>query len=225
VFLVFKWRRITEQATIISVLISLAMIVVVPLLVPAIPTLSQIPALHALTKEQREVAPSTKKITVIPPTPLYFERIVKVRPDDPLSPKQGEGRFQFEVFLASWLGFDFSNFEPAQLLAYQYLFDSLLPFLLLFPLSFLTRENDPGRAERFYVKMRTRAEADPEKDAANLNYAYAHPLETEKRKLFHGSHWEFQRWRKEDYIAFPLSCLVALAILGIFSFVLTIGRK
>jgi len=228
ILLIFKWRRITEAATIIALLISMTVIVIVPLVGPAIPSLTCYPTLHVMTNEQRHIEENAKgsaKVTVLVSKPIFFERIVKVNPGDPNSPCRGEGRFNFELYLASLLGVNFRNFNAAQLLAFQYILDCFIPFFLLIGLSLLTRAEDPARTERFYVKMRTRTVPDSEEDNANLAYSYAHAAETEQRKLFPGSNWEFQRWRKLDYLAFGLACLIALGILLIFFFILTLGRK
>jgi hypothetical protein len=56
-------------------------------------------------------------------------------------------------------------------------------------------------------------------------HAHAHAPETEQCKLFPGSQWEFQRWRKLDCLAFASACLIALGLLGVFFFLLTLGRK
>ncbi len=43
---IFKWRRITEKAALIGVVISLIVIIVIPLLVPLVPGLNTAPALQ-----------------------------------------------------------------------------------------------------------------------------------------------------------------------------------
>lgn len=243
VLCIFKWRRITEKAALIGVVTSIIVIVVIPLIVPLVPGLNTAPALQKMTRERREtvtaratgadvaagrataIGAPVESVQVIAPRTIFFERSIKVNPDDPNSPRRGDGRFHFEAYLVSLLGFDLSRLQPAQLLTLNYVFDSLLPFALFFIFSLFTKEMAFERAERFYAKMRTPVVEDPGQDAANLAHACAHPDESEKRKLFPGSSLELQVWRKKDYIAFTAASALALAILGSFFLILQIGRN
>lgn len=243
VLVLFKWRRITGSAMMATVLISLFIIVIVPFAVPAIPPLSTLGALQATTREIREtrtvpaaagdvaagraarIGEPVEKARIIPPKPIFFDTTVTLEPGNPQSPRKGQGRFYCELYILFLLGLDLTAMLPAQLLALTYVFDSVFPFLLLFLFSFLTREKDPRRAERFYVKMRTPVDADPEKDAETLRDNLNNPALTEAAKLFPLSSWEFQKWTGKDTKAFAACCLIAISILGIFAFLLNLGRN
>ncbi len=240
---IFKWRRITETAALLGVVISITVIVIIPLIVSLVPGLNTATALQKMTNERKEtitvkatraevaaghaaaIGAPMESTLVIAPKAIFFERSVSINPDDPHSARRGDGRFHFEAYLISLLGIDLSGWQPAQLLTLNYVFDSVFPFILFFIISFFTKERTPERAELFYVKMRTPVMENPEQDEANLAHNYAHPAETEKYKLFPGSALELQRWRKKDYIAFAAAVAVALAILGSFFLILQIGRS
>lgn len=242
ILVMFKWKRVTRTAVLIAVPVSLFVIVAVPFLVPAIPALRNHPALHARTIEQSHVV--TRHATeddislglaavvgdefqapaVIPAKPIFFERLILIDPANPEAGRRGEGRFNFELYLLSLCGLDLTKFLPAQLFTFYYVFVALLPFVLLFGISLLTRERDPARAEAFYTKMRTSVVPDPEEDEANLRRNLANPSLTLPRKLFPNTSWELLRWSKIDIIAFTGCCLFALFILGVFLGILHLGR-
>lgn len=243
VLVIFKWRRVTQTAVFVSVVLSLLAIVFIPLAVPAIPALNTLPALQALTREQREIR--TRKATradvaagrareagelletvkITAPRPIFFERLVAIHPAEPDSQLRGEGRFQLELFLLSLAGLDLANMRPAQLLALMYCFDAIFPFIWLFGVSLTTRDKDVAGADRFYAKMRTPVVPDPETDRSNLARSLSQPQSTEKAKLFPGSSWELMRWKRSDFVAFTACCAFAVFILGAFFFLLQFGRN
>lgn len=242
VFTIFKWRRVTATGTLIAVFLSLLVIVLIPLTVSIVPGLRSRPALLLMTEEKRETRtvralPSDvsagraaqagdriSKEKVIPPRAVFFDSIVSVDPEVPALGWRGQGRFSFELFILSACGLDVARMLPAQLLSLSYIFDSILPFGLLILFSLLTKEKDPARAARFYSKMRTPVISDPAKDAERVAENAIDLNLTEGRKLFPHSAWEFQKWSARDAKAFALCCLIALAILWGFAFLLKLGR-
>jgi Na+/proline symporter len=242
IWLIFKWRRITHAGALLGVGASLLLIVVIPFAVALAPGLRDLPALHRTTGGRRiettrpagaedvaaglaaEPGAPVKSQAVIAARPLFFERVTDIDPAVPAAGKRGRGRFHVELFMLSLAGLDLSGCGPAQLLAVMYGFDALAPFILLIGFSLLTKENDPARAARFYARMRTPVAGGHDRDAAAVEHAVSNPAESEHRKLFPRSSWEFQKWSRTDMIAFPLCCLCALAVLALFAFILRIGR-
>jgi hypothetical protein len=111
----------------------------------------------------------------------------------------GIGRLNTELAVGKMIGLDLVNMKPSTLLTVRYLIASFLPFIILIPISMLTR--DKGLEEniaRFYVKMKTQVIADREKDKAELEKSYADPTRFDHTKLFPNSSWEFCKWNKED---------------------------
>lgn len=234
IWMIFKWRRVTEGAVTLSVVLTLLLIVGVPFLVPAIPALRSLPSLHLQTVEQKEVSTGkandddlaagraaqpgepVEQVTMVAPKAVFFDRLVSLDPRNPSAGRRGEGRFNFELFLVSLTGLDLARLHPAQLLAITFVFDGIFPFVFLFGVSLLTREKNAAAAERFYIKMRTPVVGDPGRDALDLSTNLADPALSETRKLFPNSTWEFQRWSGSEALAFLACCLIALAILGVF---------
>ncbi len=241
VWVIFKWRRITATAVLICVVVSLAVILIIPYSVPTISSLSENPGLLAMTHERSETRyrdASPEEVAAglavpheevaysmrIAPRPVYFDRIISVDPADPDSKMRGAGRFHLELFLLSKCGVDTRSLSASEALALTYLFDVALPFILLFGVSLLTRDRDPQRTQDFYIKMRTPALADPEADAASLAENRAYPERTESCKLFPGSSWELMRWKRQDAVAFVLCSAFAGFVLGSFFLLLQVGR-
>ena len=77
----------------------------------------------------------------------------------------------------------------------------------------LTRRDNQASLDRFYVKMRTKAIADREKDDAELARSLEDPTRYRDRLLLPNSQWEFLKWDREDAVGFGFS---VLAVGGVF---------
>ena len=97
----------------------------------------------------------------------------------------GLGRLKTELVVGGMIGLDLQNMKPSTLMTLRYLIASLLPFIILIPVSLITR--DKGLEEniaRFYVKMKTKVIADRELDKAELQKSYDNPTRFDHTKLF-----------------------------------------
>jgi Na+/proline symporter len=242
VMMIFLWRRLTKTATLISVVVSAIAICVVPYAVPAIPALRQLPALTVMTYPRTfsvssratsddvqagraaQAGEAITKSVHIEPVPAYFEAIVHTDPRDPSSRLEGRGYFSVECWLIGLLGVNVRAFTPAGLLAARFWFDGIFPFLLLIPLSWVTRRTETGRVDRFYVKMKTPVALSPEEDARELAASFADPARFDDRKLFPSSDWELTKWTRTDAIGFFVCCAVSCGMLGFFWGLLQIGK-
>ena len=137
-----------------------------------------------------------------PPAGIFFEKVARVDPEDPASPKIGLGRFHAEIWVLSWLGIDFSGFSKAQLSAVRFGFDALFPFVLLFLLSAFTRPVPKADLDRFFARVHTPVQPTPEEEERALRHAVEHYEEVERRKLKPGSNWEIMKPRLVDVLGF-----------------------
>lgn len=156
--------------------------------------------------------------------PAFFEAVVHADPRDPDSPLEGRGYFSVENWLLARAGVDVRAFTPAGLLATRFWFDGIFPFVLLIPLSWLTRRDDPVRVARFYAKMKTPVAATPEDDERELAISFAHPARFDGQKLFPGTMWELTKWTRTDAVGFFVCSAVSFAIFGVFWGLLQIGK-
>ena len=100
----------------------------------------------------------------------------------------------------------------------------VMPFLVMIFFSFLVRPNSKESLDRYYAKMKTPVDPDPEKDKAKLAAAYADPGNTERVKLFPNSNLEFQKPTTADITGFVISVIVCFAIIGFAFWMAGVGR-
>lgn len=239
--LVFIWRRLTKKAVIIQVLTTTVLIVLIPYIAPLIPSVNQSKQLTVRTEEQttqvtvparesdvrdglaEQTGEQITKTRVIEPVSVYFEKVTRVDPLDPESPRKGVGRFKVEVYIMGKLGMDVKSLSPAGLMAVRFLFDGIFPFIILFLVSPLTARTDKRRLDRFYVKMKTPVAATPQRDEIELKKSYDNPARFNDSKLFPNSDWEMGKWDKTDTIGFVLCWVAVAVILCVLWTVLNIG--
>jgi Na+/proline symporter len=210
VILIFKWRRLTAAAVWASVLISAAVNIVTPLVVPLVPALSQHPALVA----QAAPGPDGRREAV------FFAKVVRVNPDDPRSALEGRERFHSELWVLDRVGVDVASMSASGRFTARLFFDGLFPFALLLLVSLFTRGAPAAVVDRFYGKMLTPVAATPEQDAAQMAETERNPHRFDHQKLFPRSSWEFTKWDRVDTIGFLVCCAVSGAILGLFALAL-----
>ena len=99
----------------------------------------------------------------------------------------------------------------------------LLPFLVLFVLSLVTRRVEADALDRYFAKMYTPVRADPDADRAALETAYADPKQACAAKLMPDSDWEFAKPTVKDVVGFVAACGVCVAIIGLLVWLAGIG--
>jgi solute:Na+ symporter, SSS family len=217
VMLLLFWKRLTLKAVWIQVITCTILFAILPEILPLSPSIRHSKWLTQQTAEQTVIRSTTatqqdvdkgvasavgqkiRKEFIIPPTSLYYDSVARSNPQDANSPMTGLGRLKTELVVAKMTGLDLHNKKPSSLMTIRYLIASFLPFVILIPVSLITR--DKGLEEnitRFYVKMKTKVIADHELDKAELEKSYANPTRFDHTKLFPKSNWEFCKWDKED---------------------------
>lgn len=241
IFLIFKWRRLTKTAVYACVIGCVIIIIIIPLLVPLFENVRTSEALTIETYERIEyvaVAATQKDIDEgaadvirenltkeqkIAPVACFFEKVAHVDPYDTNSPLEGVGRFNAEVFIVSGLGVDVRNMTPPMLVTTRFLFDGIFPFVILFGVSYLTKNKDKENETRFYAKLSTPVTETFEKDQLEVQKSVENPEIYRSRKLLPSSNWEFYKWRKVDFYGFSFCCLAVAVILAIFYLLMNIG--
>jgi SSS family solute:Na+ symporter len=240
IWLGFIWRRLTKWAVIIQAFICFSIYAVIPNVFQTWDWARSRPAFLVETRP-RTVMIETKALNedvsagraktageriekpfTIEPAAVFFEKVARVRPQDPASPKIGIGRFQAEVWVLSWAGIDFTRCSKAQLLAVRFFFDALFPFVLLFLLSYITKPEPKAHLDRFFGKMHTAVQPTAEADARAVEEAMAHPEAFESRKLWPGSQWEIMKPGRADYLGFGGTWLLVGVILFLLWLMVTI---
>jgi len=241
IWLGFVWRRLTRWAVIVQVLLCFTIYAVVPNLFQALDVTRNHPQLLLETEERTqiittgalaedveagratEIGQTITKQHVTPPTGVFFEKVVRIDPEDPDSPKQGQGRFHAELWILSWVGIDFSGYSKAEMVAIRFFFDALIPFLLLFLLSAITRPVGRKHLDRFFGKMHTPVRGTPQEEERALEEAAAHPERFEAQKLLPGSSWEILKPGRADLWGFGGSWVLVGFIVFLLWLLVNIG--
>lgn len=220
IWLGFMWRRLSKTAVAIQIVVSFLIIVIIPnVFTTWDATRSYEPFLKQT--QERQIVITTKalqtdvdaglaqrvgeritKTRMVPPYPVFFDRIARENPADPNSRLLGIGRFNAEIWVLSWFGIDFSGFNKAQLEATRFAFDALFPLLCLIVLSYFSKPASRKTLDYFYAKVHTPIQPTPEEDKRKVEENAAHMHHFESRKLFPKTQWEIHKPMKMDYIGF-----------------------
>jgi SSS family solute:Na+ symporter len=241
IWLGFTWRRLTRWAVITQVFVCFTLYVVVPNLFQALDSVRCNP--HFLLETQphavvittgalaedvsagraEHIGQEISKTHLSEPTGVFFDKVVRTDPSDPDSPKIGQGRFHAEIWMLSWFGIDFTRCRKAQLVATRFFVDALLPFVLLFLLSAITRPVDRGYLDRFFARLHTPVQPTPEQEQAALTRAAEMPDLYESQKLWRGSNWEVMKPGWIDVIGFGGSWVLVGVVILLLCLLITIG--
>jgi len=77
--------------------------------------------------------------------------------------------------------------------------------------------------ERFYARMKTPVNPDPEKDAREVELSYANPRRFDHTKIFPNSQFEFTKWNKEDVVGFLFGILGTILVIALTLWIAGIG--
>ncbi len=136
---------------------------------------------------------------------------------------RGNGDFRLDFLLYKLFGMKLTTMSDAMLSTLELPPKIVSPFLVMILLSWITRPNSPRSLDRYYAKMRTPADPDPDRDHQRLEEAYANPAATIRQKLFPSTQLEFQRPTWIDVSGF-FACFVAcFAIIGLAVWVAGVG--
>lgn len=235
VLLLLFWKRLTRTAVYAEVFLCSIVLAVLPHLLPCFESVKHSAWLSQQTREQtvirtvhagendvrnglaEEVGQLIRKPVRILPVSIYYDNIARMDPEDPASPYEGIGRLHTELIIARCLGFDLPSFTPSALLTLRYLIATILPFVILIPVSLLTKDKGfEADIERFYARLKTPVHPDPQKDAEEVQKSYADPARFDHLKLFPRSNWEFCKWTRTDTVGFLVSTAITLGIIVFF---------
>jgi hypothetical protein len=214
VVLIFFWRRLTAPAVWTAVAVCAVVNIAGPLIAQKIPALTR----HESLLRQVEVANGRTE-------GVFFERVVRDRPDDPMSPVFGTGRFHSELYILDMAGVDVASLGVADRKAARFFFDAFLPFFILIVVSFFTRAPDKRIVDQFYGKMKTPVGATPTLEAEAMEETRRNPHRFDHTKLFPASRWEFTKWDRVDTIGFIACCAISGGLIALFWGVLRLASS
>ena len=136
---------------------------------------------------------------------------------------QGQGQVNLDFVLYHYIGVDLANVSKATLETLRLPTRVLLPFLVLIVASYLTPRTSASVLDRYYAKMKTEVDPDPETDRQNLEQSYSNPKRFEDRRLFPGTDIEALRPRKSDVYGFAISVAVCFVVIALLVWLAGIG--
>jgi SSS family solute:Na+ symporter len=152
---------------------------------------------------------------------VFWTKGIKVNGD---GGKQGSGMLSLELVLLDRLGYDLGKHPYAYNETIRILIRTIVPFLILILVSLLTRRDDKAMLDRFFVKMKTPVESEPDEDERQLKLSYADPRRFDDQNMFGpGSDLEFNKWNRTDAVGFLLSCLAAAAVVLLLVGLISLG--
>ncbi|MBU1700895.1 MAG: sodium:solute symporter family protein [Candidatus Eisenbacteria bacterium] len=241
IWLGFIWRRLTKRAVILQVFICFTLYAIIPNLFQTLDGIRTHPRLLIETQPKTvmittgavdddllagravKIGDAIRKPMVIEPTGIFFDKVVRSDPSDPVSPKIGMGRFHAEIWVLSWFKIDFSSASKAQLVATRFFFDALFPFLLLFIFSIITKPVQKESLDAFFGKIHTPVQPTPEAERRALEEAAKLPEIFEKMKIFPGSSWEILKPNRWDLWGFGGSWVMVGFIIFLLWLLVHIG--
>ena len=137
----------------------------------------------------------------------------------------GKGAFNLDFLLYHWLGFDLSSASKGTMESLKLPPRLLLPFIILILVSLITRPNTKEALDRYYVKMKTPVDPDPEADRKNLEESYRNPKRYESKRLFPGTNFEMLKPTAMDIIGFLASVGVCFLIIRLLMWLAGIGAS
>jgi SSS family solute:Na+ symporter len=134
----------------------------------------------------------------------------------------GLGRFNAELWVLGWIGLDFSHWSKPQLVAARFFFDALFPFVLLVPLSLVTRPVARPVLDGFFARIHTPVQRTADEEKAALALACANPARFEQDKLFPGTQWEILKPARSDFIGFFGTCALVGVVVVLLWLMVTV---
>ncbi len=125
---------------------------------------------------------------------------------------KGKGSFELDFLLYDYLGVDLKTQSNGTLETLRLPTRLFLPFVFMILICFVTPRADEKALDRYYVKMKTPVDPDPEKDAEEMRLSYENPSRFDDKRLFKFGGLEFQRPTSVDIWGFVISLAICFAI-------------
>lgn len=139
------------------------------------------------------------------------------------APMRGKGNFKLDFLIYDLLGIEMKDKADSTLKTMELPPKIIAPFLVMMGLSLVTRRHRQEPLDRYYIKMKTPVNPDPEADKRCLTKALTNPSYLESQKLFPKSDWEFGRPSFKDIGGFLVCFLLCFLIIALAMGIASIG--
>ena len=138
-------------------------------------------------------------------------------------PLVASGRFRLDMVIYDQFGVKLATKNTAAIKTLDLPFAIIAPFMVMIVASLLTQPNRKVALDKFYVKMKTPVNPDPEEDNAEMEKSYAEPSRFDDTRMFPGSQFEITRPTKQDFWGFLICLAICFGIIGLVLWVAQIG--
>jgi SSS family solute:Na+ symporter len=138
-------------------------------------------------------------------------------------PLVASGRFRLDMVIYDQFGVKLATKNTAAIKTLDLPFAIIAPFMVMIVASLLTQPNRKVALDKFYVKMKTPVNPDPEEDKAEMEKSYAEPARFDDTRMFPGSQLEITRPTKQDFWGFLICLAICFAVIGLVVWVAGIG--
>ena len=125
---------------------------------------------------------------------------------------RGKGRFEMDFLLYKHLNVDLNKMSNGTLETLRLPTRLFLPFIFMILLSFITPKGDSVKLDRYFVKMKTPVDPDPEKDAEEMRLSYENPHRFDDKRLFKRWGLEINRPTIVDVVGFLTSFVICIGV-------------
>ncbi|HID76835.1 MAG TPA: sodium:solute symporter family protein [Planctomycetaceae bacterium] len=136
---------------------------------------------------------------------------------------RGIGRFNLDFVLYEWLGIDLRKRSNAALETLRLPTRLVLPFLVMVAASLLSRPADPEPLDRYYAKMRTPVDPDPQQDGARVAEACRGRRPAGSQRLVRRFGLEIQKPTLLDIAGFVAAFVLCFGIIGLTVWLANLG--
>jgi len=99
----------------------------------------------------------------------------------------------------------------------------VLPFLVMILLSLMTPRGSAQALDRYYAKMKTPVDPDPEEDKRQLELSMEDPHRFDHKRLLPGTSLEIQKPTLTDAVGFVVCFIICFLFIGVARLVANIG--
>ncbi len=138
-------------------------------------------------------------------------------------PMKASGSFRLDFLIYDMLGLDLTGRTDSMLATMELPTKIILPFLVMIAASFFAKRNSDQALDKYYSKMKTPVEPDPEEDKRALEKSLTDKESRESKKWFPGSDLEIEKPKLLDICGFLGTFAVCFLIIGLAVLIARIG--
>ena len=135
----------------------------------------------------------------------------------------GKGWFRVDFLIYERMGVDMTKMSNAAVETLRLPTRVILPFVVMILLSLITPRVNRDQLDRFYVKMKTPVDPDPQADLRELTISYSHPSRYDDKRLIRAFGLEMQRPNLVDMAGFIVCFIICFSLIWLTVWLAQLG--